>query len=127
MRKFRVYNRVRRVGVTWPVAGIELGMPSMILLLTVGGTLIALVTVAGQLAGPPLAIAVCVLGIIGVVVTIIAIARLLGMGRLSEGTQLRLVVAALRRRRYCNFDTPDVPQSRRRSAGPDVESVYRNF
>jgi hypothetical protein len=129
MRKFRVYNRVRKVGVTWPVAGIDIGLPSMAALGLVSAAGIALSVLGAAIGGPPLAIVIMLIGVVAVLATFIAIARLLRMGRLGEFTQLRLIADSIQHRRHRNFETPDAPGDVNDTSRSftDSDSVYRNF
>ena len=101
----------------------------MIILLSVGAVFVTMAAIGSMIAGPPAAIVAGIVGVIGILTTIVVIARLLSMGRLNEGTQLRLIVTALHRRRHRNFATPDVAPQRdgAHRSFPDANTVYRNF
>lgn len=129
MRSFRVYNRVRKVGVTWRVAGVEFGIPSMTALFLILASVVTLSALAAFFGGGAAAALIGVSGVVIFLGAFVMISRLVGMGRLAEGTQFRLLVDSMRRRRYKNFSTPDVPGD----VNDDQElftestSVYRNF
>lgn len=101
----------------------------MVVLMSVAAIFVALTVLGSWIGGPPLAMATILIGVVAFLTTFIAIARVLRMGRLGEITQIRLISDSLRKRRYRNFDTPDVAgdvnDTSRSVAGSD--SVYRNF
>lgn len=129
MRSFRVYNRVRKVGVTFPVAGVDVGMASMLILFAVGAVAATLALLAYLAGGAPALIAVGVVGVVAFLVTLVFVARLTNMSTLTELTQFRLIADSVRSRRYTNFSTPDTPGdiSYGHELFPDAASVYRNF
>lgn len=129
MRSFRVYNRVRKVGVTWPMAGVDVGMASMAMLASVAAVFVALAVFGSWMAGPTAAVVIILIGVVAVLATFVGVARLLRMGRLGERTQFQLIVDSIRRRRYRNFETPDAPGDVNDTRRPfmDSSSVYRNF
>lgn len=129
MRSFRVYNRVRRVGVTWRMGGIEFGFASMSILIALLVSIIAIGIAAAAIAGAPAAITVIAVGGVFFLVMLVVISRLVGMGRLSERTQLRLVRDAMRERRFKNFATPDNPVDVNdlSTLFADASTKYRNF
>lgn len=129
MRSFRVYNRVRKVGVTFKLGGVEIGIASMTALFVILATVVVVAGMVSFVAGPAAVSTVAVLGAVAVLVTFFVVTRLSGMSKLREGTQLRLIRDTMRERRYKNFSTPDTAGDINDQSDPfaESESVYRNY
>ncbi|MBM4574891.1 hypothetical protein GS896_25300 [Rhodococcus hoagii] len=129
MRSFRVYNRVRKVGVTWRIAGIEIGMASMTALFVFVAAMTGLVALAAVIGGAAAAVVMGVIGAGLLLAGFVFVSRLVSMGRLNEATQLRLLTGTVRQRRYKNFQTPDCPGDINddRALFAATQPVYRNF
>ncbi|GAA3147723.1 hypothetical protein [Rhodococcus sp. KRD162] len=128
MRHFRVYNRVRAVGVTFPVAGNHIGIGSAAILGVVVAATAALAAFASFVAGTIALGFVIFIGFVILLTAFFAIVKLTQMGNLREGTQLSLIRDAMRERRIKNFQTPDVGGDINDDFDllTDSNSVYRN-
>lgn len=117
------------MGVTWRIAGIEIGIGSMSAMAVLLISIITAAIGAAVVFGAGGAVVVVGFGIGVLLVALVVISRLVGMGRLSERTQLRLISDAMRRPRYMNFNTPDVAVGINDGIDlfGDASSVYRNF
>ncbi|WP_301850650.1 hypothetical protein [Rhodococcus pyridinivorans] len=124
-----MYNRVRKVGVTWRIAGIEVGMTSMVALVLSAAILVAVVFLVSRVFSAIATVVAALLAVLAFLAVFVVVARLLQIGQLNEMTQLRLIVDSYRRRRHINFDTPDSPVDVNDTRDPlaDSSSVYRNF
>ncbi|TQC45049.1 hypothetical protein EEB14_33970 [Rhodococcus sp. WS4] len=130
MRPYRIYNRVRKVGVEWRLFGTTFHNVSVGVLFGVGFAAAMLSALAYVVAGTAFGVVVAVSGLIAFATVIIAVSRMGRMGKLSERLQTTLLLRSIREPVYTNFHTPDTTQDRwTYEWGPERpdDAIFRNY
>lgn len=129
MREFRVFNRVRRVGVEWPLLGLKLQNWSVAVLGGVIGICAATAGIAYLVLGLAALVPIGIASLIILAIVVNFFARLRNMGMLSHKEQSLLIYRTVKEPVHINFVTPDFPDDDRTLAGPHaaIDTIYRNY